>query len=238
MAPINSKSGPSDQTLESLSSLIDGQTKAFESRRLLDMVYDSALSEKWQRYHLIGALMRKELSDVPLCDLSQSISATIAQEPSLAGGSNGKAVQGQSTSSRNQGWRDLMGKSALAASVAVAVLVGVQFSKNGSFSPLDSGNAAAQLANVQEPVVAAPLGFDIPAPAARNVSLGGGLGVSLTESQRSIQAAVPTNQQFLSNAEVEAELQQLFLQHAELSSENGRFGLMPMARAAKMTPAN
>jgi hypothetical protein len=65
-----------------------------------------------------------------------------------------------------------------------------------------------------------------------NVSLG-----NLVEPQRKVQATTSAEQQFLSNAAVEAELQQLFLEHAQLSAQNGKFGLMPMARAAKMQPA-
>ena len=219
---------PSEQTLESLSALVDGEASEFEGRRLLGMVSDPELSEKWQRYHLTGALMRKELSSPSLSDLSGRISAAIHAEadhentgPAVAKGEPAKPVKSQ--------WRDWMAKSAIAASVAFAVVAGVQFSQNGS---LLGGVDDSPLVAAQDPVVSAPVGFDLPSPVARNVSLG-----SLAEPQRKIQAAVPTKQQFLSNAEVDAELQQLFLEHAELSAENGKFGLMPMARAAKMAPA-
>ncbi len=222
------KTSPSEQTLESLSALVDGEASEFEGRRLLGMVGDPELSEKWQRYNLAGALMRKELSSPSLSDLSDRISAAIYDEAEHALGEPPVAAVTTNTVVRASRWRDWMAKSAIAASVAVAAVAGVQFSQNGSLAGLD-GNAP--LVASQDPVITAPVGFDLPSPVARNVSLG-----SLAEPQRKIQAAAPAKQQFLSNAQVDAELQQLFLEHAELSAENGKFGLMPMARAAKMAP--
>lgn len=225
------KTSPSEQTLESLSALVDGEASEFEGRRLLGMVSDPELSEKWQRYHLAGALMRKELSSPSLSDLSGRIGAAIHEEADYT--ADAAPVAASSTASnvvvQASRWRDWMAKSAIAASVAFAVVAGVQFSQNGTLAVI-GGNES--LVASQDPVITAPVGFDLPSPVARNVSLG-----SLAEPQRKIQAAVPTKQQFLSNAEVDAELQQLFLEHAELSAENGKFGLMPMARAAKMAPA-
>lgn len=230
MAPTSSHSAvPSEQTLEGLSSLIDGEASAFEGRRLLNMANDPELEAKWQSYHLAGALMRKELEGAPLKDLSVGIATALANEPVFNAESNASVknsevnVGGSVLSGR---WRDMIAKSAIAASVAFAVVVGVQYTQTGDVTGLDTGEVFA----VQSaPVVAAPSGFDIPSPVARNVSLG-----NLAEPQHELQSAQPSKQQFLSNAQVEAELQQLFLEHAELSSQNGRFGLMPMARAAKM----
>lgn len=233
MTSTHTKS-PTEQTLESLSALVDGEASEFEGRRLLDMVSNPELREKWQRYHLSGALIRRELAMPEFSDLSGRISAALFDEAEhvtadlKTAPSEPSAASSQSPIVKNTtSWKDWMAKSAIAASVAFAVVVGVQYTQTGMLgAPADNQIAA------QDPVVSAPVGFELPAPVARNVSLG-----SLSEPQRKIQAAVPAKQQFLSNAEVEAELQQLFLDHAELSAENGKFGLMPMARAAKMVPA-
>ncbi|HEY7771892.1 MAG TPA: sigma-E factor negative regulatory protein [Marinagarivorans sp.] len=237
MTSTHTKS-PSEQTLESLSALVDGEASEFEGRRLLDMVSNpttsnSVLREKWQRYHLCGTLIRKELAMPEFSDLSGRISAAIfdeadhaTEQPATAVAKASASVEPSATA-KLATWKDWMAKSAIAASVAFAVVVGVQYTQTGMVGVPTDGQIAAQ-----DPVVSAPVGFDVPAPVARNVSLG-----SLNEPQRKIQAAVPAKQQFLSNAAVEAELQQLFLDHAELSAENGKFGLMPMARAAKMVPA-
>ncbi|MDZ7923238.1 MAG: sigma-E factor negative regulatory protein [Marinagarivorans sp.] len=226
---------PSDQTLEGLSALVDGETTAFESRRLLDMAGDPQLTEKWKRYHLAGALMRKEFSlsssaIMPMTDLSSRISVAMDAEPAhgTIAAPVAKAVSQAAVAPRAAfAWRDWLAKSAIAASIAGAVVFGVQFTQNNG----DSAYVAT--AEVQEPVVVAPVGFELPAPEARNVSLG-----RLAEPQRRLQPMEPSDQAtYLNNAAVEAELQQLFLEHAELSAQNGKFGLMPMARAAKMKSA-
>lgn len=242
MAPITTHGAePSEQTLEGLSALTDGETSAFEGRRLLNMANDPELEAKWQSYHLAGALMRKELEGAPLKDLSVSIAAALADEPALnasLGSIHSSSAQSHSSeSSRTQHansllggrWRDFAAKSAIAASVAFAIVVGVQYTQNDGVVDL---HTSEEFAVQSAPVVTAPSGFNVPSPVARNVSLG-----SLAEPQRELQSAQPSQQQFLSNARVEAELQQLFLDHAELSSQNGKFGLMPMARAAKMQSA-
>lgn len=231
MAPKSTHSiTPSEQTLEGLSSLIDGEASSFESRRLLNMANDPELEAKWQSYHLAGALMRKELDGAPLKDLSLSIAAALANEPALnlsAGGVDAQNTQPPKSQLLSQRWRDMAAKSAIAASVALAVIVGVQFTQTGGL------NSEPEFATQSAPVIIAPSGFAVPSPVARNVSLG-----SLAEPQQELQAAQPSSQQFLSNAQVEAELQQLFLEHAQLNSQNGKFGLMPMARAAKMQAAD
>lgn len=212
----------SEQTLESLSAMVDNEATTFEERRLLSMS-DEGLAGKWQSYHLAGAMMRREVKP-GMRDLSQSIAALIDAEP--AGASEFPSAVKSASFSR---WRDWFAKSAVAASVAFAVVAGVQLTQTGSLTgeiPTDTVIAHQDA----DPVVTAPAGFDLPAPVARNVSLGGFADTAKLESE-----TLPA-QQFLSNAEVEAELQQLFLEHAELSAENGQFGLMPMARAAKMAP--
>ena len=228
---------PSDQTLEGLSALVDGETTAFENRRLLDMAGDPQLTEKWKRYHLSGALMRKEFSQsssgmMPMADLSSRISAAMDAEPAhgtIAAPAAKIVSQPVIAPQAAFAWRDWLAKSAIAASIAGAVVFGMQFTQNNG----DANNYVAATAEVQEPVVAAPVGFELPAPEARNVSLG-----RLAEPQRRLQPMEPTEQTtYLNNAAVEAELQQLFLEHAELSAQNGKFGLMPMARAAKMKSA-
>lgn len=241
-----SSQAPSEQTLESLSAIVDGEASDFECRRLLDGVHTESdvLYSKWHTYHLAGALMRKETSGG--IDLSAKISEAIAHEQPLvseapvlgavSGVSDSQPVSANSSVSKKSvgkqnvvSWHDWLAKSAIAASVALAVVVGVQFTQKDDLSSLQPAGQLAASTPSEEPVVSAPSGFDLPTPVARNVSLG-----SLAEPQTKLQAAAPEHQQFLSNAVIEKELEQLFLEHAELSSENGQFGLMPMARSAKM----
>ena len=51
----------SEKLKESLSAVIDGEADEFELRRVLDEIgKDPALAASWERYHLIGAVMRRE----------------------------------------------------------------------------------------------------------------------------------------------------------------------------------
>lgn len=51
----------SEKLKESLSAVIDGEADEFELRRVLDEVgKDVALQKSWDRYHLIGSVMRGE----------------------------------------------------------------------------------------------------------------------------------------------------------------------------------
>ena len=237
-----SSQAPSEQTLESLSATVDGEASDFECRRLLDRVNaeSDTLHTKWHSYHLAGALMRKETFGA--IDLSAKISEAIAHEqplinetPVLDAVAGMESNQSQATSKGGNtanvaSWHDWLAKSAIAASIALAVVVGVQFTQKEDVSSLHAPGQLAASTPAEEPVISAPSGFDLPTPVARNVSLG-----SLAEPQTKLQAAAPEHQQFLSNAIVEKELEQLFLEHAELNSKNGQFGLMPMARSAKMS---
>ena len=112
----------SEKLKEALSAVIDGEADEFELRRVLDEIgKDAALARSWERYHLIGAVMRGE-------HVAGSISmrervwaeASLAQVPAAT---DAKPERTQSPGSVRAG----MGRwipAAVAATVAVAVIVG------------------------------------------------------------------------------------------------------------------
>jgi sigma-E factor negative regulatory protein RseA len=101
---------------ERLSALVDDEADSFEVRRLVDELgkHPEDLAQ-WGRYHLIGDAIRGGLNRSAPADFASRVSALVEQEPTLtaaprqAGHSLLKPVAGV----------------AMAASVAVAVLVGV-----------------------------------------------------------------------------------------------------------------
>lgn len=110
------------QKLEQLSALVDGE---HQDAHLLDEIKsDKIMAEKWQRYHLIRQTMRKELPNSVDFDIAAKVSAALEQEPVVL--------------APKSGWRQLPGVAAvlplvrqggqlaIAASVAVAVVIGVQ----------------------------------------------------------------------------------------------------------------
>lgn len=97
-----------DKTREALSAFIDGESDELEVRRVLNQLEEGdELRETWQRYQLIGSLIREE--DTLKVDLSRGIRQTLDSE--------------SGTSSMYSGW---LTSAAVAASVTLAVLLGVQ----------------------------------------------------------------------------------------------------------------
>lgn len=111
------------QQQEKLSAFMDGEA---EDDKIIDAIkHDAALQAKWQRYHVIRGTMRKEASVAPEMDITASIAAALADEPAIV-------------APKESRWRSIpiignvvpfatqSGQFAVAASVALAVILGVQ----------------------------------------------------------------------------------------------------------------
>lgn len=107
---------------ENLSAFIDGETQ--DDKIVSHLSNDTELSAKWQRYHLIRQTLRKEMPQSADFDISAAVAGALESEPAIL--------------APKRTWRDLpvvsnvipmvrsSGQLAIAASVAVAVVVGVQ----------------------------------------------------------------------------------------------------------------
>jgi len=103
---------------ESLSALMDGETDELEVRRLLNQLeQDDELRGTWQRYQMIGSLMRGE--PAAAVDLSRGIMQALDGEPM----DEVSRPQQVAASSHRFRW---LASTAVAASVTLAVLVGVR----------------------------------------------------------------------------------------------------------------
>jgi sigma-E factor negative regulatory protein RseA len=103
---------------ESLSALMDGETDELEVRRLLNQLeQDDELRGTWQRYQMIGSLMRGE--PAAAVDLSRGIMQALDGEPM----DEVSRPQVVAASSHRFRW---LASTAVAASVTLAVLVGVR----------------------------------------------------------------------------------------------------------------
>lgn len=111
------------QQQEKLSAFMDGEA---EDDKIIDAIkHDAELQAKWQRYHVIRSTMRKEASVAPEMDITASIAAALADEPAIV-------------APKESRWRSIpiignvvpfatqSGQFAVAASVALAVILGVQ----------------------------------------------------------------------------------------------------------------
>jgi sigma-E factor negative regulatory protein RseA len=119
-----------DRNKESLSALMDGEADELEIRRVLNQLdKDDELRESWKNYHLMGSLMREETFDS--VDLTQGINNALDGIDTRSESNITQASDNDS--SQPASWYKPLTSVAVAASVTLAVLLGVQ-----SISPNDS----------------------------------------------------------------------------------------------------
>lgn len=209
---------------ELLSSLVDGEITELELRRLLKVSDEEfkSLRDRWSGYHMAKASINNDVPDVSFTDLSSSISALIAEEPAHSISGNieqiAKPVKKQSV------WAGV-GRFAIAASVAGAVVLGVQF------APTDIDG---QIADTQTAPVPTVTGLKVPS------SFGHGLPVDTTISTVSTDnnPVVQQNRDVIVINEdtknelkkAENEVNRLMLEHAQNSAQNTQQGVLPYAR--------
>lgn len=213
---------------ESVSALVDGENGELDLRRILkESSENDELKRVWHRYHLAGELMRNERQ--------ASANARPIDLDFLAGIqeaiSDDSPVVVEKSSSNFLAWRNGLGKFAVAASVALAVLVGFQYT-----SLQQATNSGATLAtnDVSLPGPVVPAGFDLPSLTARTVSsVDGGAPLSKTSVSvplRSTSVApvwAPTSAEEMA---LQQRLHRIMLKHAESSTSSGGLGVLPFAR--------
>ena len=108
---------------ETVSSIVDNyqpNDELFE-----EILNDSHLSATWQRYHLMGDVMRGETSDVIELDLSSQIAAAITDEPTILAPRTNNAFTSKLKAKVVQ-FAKPFGQMAIAASAAGLMVMGVQ----------------------------------------------------------------------------------------------------------------
>ena len=111
------------QQQEKLSAFMDGE---LDGNAIIDAIkQDEELQAKWQRYHVIRSAMRKEASVAPELDITARVAAALEDEPAIVAP---KASRWRSIPmlSNVVPFAKQSGQFAVAASVAVAVILGVQ----------------------------------------------------------------------------------------------------------------
>jgi sigma-E factor negative regulatory protein RseA len=117
----------SDRNKESLSALMDGEADELEIRRVLNQLdKDDELRDNWKNYHLMGSLMRDESIDS--LDLTRGINQVLDGElaPKGAAGVHVLGAMASQVKTSRSAWYKPLTSVAVAASVTLAVLLGVQ----------------------------------------------------------------------------------------------------------------
>ena len=117
---------------ERLSALVDNEN--IDAALLDELGKDESLSSSWQHYHMIGDVMRGETPETVDLDLTSAITAAMDQEP--VHHLSHETVRQESANDSSfyqklvQPWLKVGGQIAIAASVAMVVITGVQYSNS------------------------------------------------------------------------------------------------------------
>jgi sigma-E factor negative regulatory protein RseA len=134
-----------DRNTESLSALMDGEADELEIRRILNQLdKDDELRSKWKNYHLVGSLMREESFDS--IDLTQGINQALDGVVDPVSHDAPLLKEQDTASVAKPAWYKPLTSVAVAASVTLAVLVGVQ--------SIEPDNGVGLASNISEAPVA------------------------------------------------------------------------------------
>ncbi len=205
---------------ESLSALVDGEASELEVRRLLK-AEDEELKARWSRYQLAGAAMRRELGAMAPSGFADRISAALENEavPQVP----------------QRHWWQRIGQVAVAASVAGAVLIGVQqYPGDTQQTAVATTNAAPEARENdvgRSQTVSLPAGYQPPSlPLARTVSQESGYEPVGHPSREVIFVPVRVDSGQVPSEEIRAYLNELMRAHSGHAVRNSNQGVLPYAR--------
>ncbi len=216
---------------ESLSVSLDGHSTELELRRVLDGISkDDELRSLAGRYQLIGDAVRGEVNQFASVDISRGVMAAIEQDdvdttldqefPSTSGSSvNGSSDNSKSSNVVEGLWASL-GKVAMAASVAVAIVVGV---RNSNPSPDVQLMAVNEPATLTQPVQLAHVGQNDYGASGIRAGYNSKLHDSITPEQLAYA-------QSLADRATRERFHAYALQHAELSAVGNGQSILSFAR--------
>jgi len=224
----------SSHLTETLSALMDNQISELELQRILKATSeDAGLKATWDRYHLARAALKKDLIQVAPLDFAARVSASIAAEEKLDTHHSKDKVtilsSGSAVASLSDWWSNI-GRVAVAASVACAVILGVQHMQNPSASTnnlvVENQNS---ISTQDEPGVILPSGINAPALTARTVALQSGFE-SKPHQNRQVAFVPRQSAQNVNPDEVSAYVNELMEVHSDNASRNSGQGVLPFTR--------
>lgn len=221
----------SSQIRESLSALMDGEAEELELRRVLgekSAEHSEYVDETWSRYQLIRESMHSDDQNAAFrqLDISQHVAQAIRDEQSAAGSLDVTAVNKDAGSKAGvsvvaasvSNWLKPAAGFAVAASVAMAVVVGVQGVQQSSPDIAAPAIAQAQVASRVYPVV----GSSLRAANGGSQQLNSYANTALPDGFAARQAAA--------DLEAQRRLDQYMLRHTERAALNNNQGMMSFAR--------
>lgn len=209
-----------DKMNESLSALVDGETDELEVRRVMNQIdQNPEMLQTWRRYQLIGSVLRDEPAST--IDLSRGIMQALDGEPMddvvVPTAAASHVAESASVSNGKSSRWNWLASGAVAASVTLAVLVGVRVT-----SELQTPAGGQTLS-----AVAPTMGIESSDAIAEAL-------VSGEPVSNSVIATAENQPQTDSETLRDAQnvLKEYVLQHTEHASLNTASGMMPYARVA------
>jgi sigma-E factor negative regulatory protein RseA len=199
-----------EQLNESVSALMDGEASELELRRILKST-DSEIFQRWHRYQIVSAALKGELQVSKPVDFSASIAAALEQEAT-----HSIKFPLSNTKPRINLWSNI-GRFAVAASVAGALVVGVKFAPTGSSTNFANAPAAQVVPLSPDPILD-------PGTAVRVVSQDGKV-ITPPQQQIIINKATQEQLQYMGG-----EVSRLMLEHAQNATQNTQQGVLPYVR--------
>jgi len=225
---------------ESLSALMDNEASELELQRLLKALdTDPELKTTWSRYQIASAGLKGKLPVMASSDFAARVSAAIDAEEvySQSIGTNQSSASldtksGAGVVALPSRWWQQASRVAVAASVAGALIVGVQ--QYQSVAPQAAEVAANTTTTVpsstpENKIANLPSGINAPALSARTVAVQSGYESRPQENRRVMfvprQEAAPVY-----NEDISTYVNQLIQEHTDNASMNSGQGMLPYTR--------
>ena len=128
---------------ETLSTVVDGEVGSLDRQTLVTIASDETSRTTWARYHLIGDVLRDNLTGVTSANFSEQVRAAVDQEPTVLTPGRG-----------HRQWLTPAAGFAVAASVATLAVIGI---KQMRPSPLNDTDEIAVVAPAPTVNVAIPV---------------------------------------------------------------------------------
>lgn len=209
---------------ESLSALVDNQATELELHRILkESESNPEIRQTWASYQLASAALKGKTPATEYVDLSSKIRDAIEQEPSLSADEQEQASPKVQTG--KTGLWGSVGRFAIAASVAGAVVLGAQQTLLIAGGSEDGSSVVADVSQDDNTTLVNPL-------QTRTVSTD---SAPMRPSQGQPVLFVPKgSEQRVSPEEIQKRLNHLMLEHAEHAAQNSGRGMMPFARIPRV----
>lgn len=138
----------SQNTRESLSAMMDGESDELELRRVLKALpNDTDAADTWRRYHLARSLMQREQGVDVSVDLSAGVMARLREEPVPLADAPLEAKANLGAKAEKVPTISFARGAGVAAAVSLMVITGVQYFNNG-FDDGDNGSSVDRSASV------------------------------------------------------------------------------------------